>query len=133
MKFVALLGLAAVAFGSLMADDVGMEIHILDVGQSMSTLVVYKSGYSVLIDAGEANWNSKVNAANVASKIEKILGSKTIDVLVVSHLHLDHIGYAGYGGIYGLVETHGFTFKKVVDRDHGVWKDANGDDYPLEQ
>ena len=117
--------IAAVAMAVFAAD--GMKIHIFDVGQGMSTLVVYPSGYSVLIDAGETNWNSKNVATALATKLENVLGTKTIDVLVISHLHLDHIGYAGYGGLYYLAETYGFTFKKVIDRDHGKWTDSNGD------
>jgi len=42
-------------------------------------------------------------------------------------LHLDHLGYVGYGGIWSLVENYGFTFKKLIDRDSGVWIDKNGD------
>ncbi|MFQ5435664.1 MAG: lamin tail domain-containing protein, partial [Anaerolineae bacterium] len=40
--------------------------------------------------------------------------------------HLDHIGYAGYGGFWGLIETEGITFDKIIDRDAGVWTDGSG-------
>ena len=49
-----------------------------------------------------------------------------IRYLVYSHHHLDHIGYAGYGGFWGLIETHGITFDKIIDRNAGAWVDGFG-------
>jgi len=106
----------------------GLEIHILDVGQAMSQLWIYPSGYTVFVDGPEWHWNSGEVSKIVANKLTKILnGSKTIDVGVISHLHLDHVGYAGYGGYWSLIENYGFTFKKIIDRDSGHWVDSNGD------
>jgi len=106
----------------------GLQIHIFDVGQGMSQLLVYPSGFTILLDAAELNWNSGQTAALIANKISNILGGKRdIDIAVATHLHLDHIGYAEYGGIWALVEKHGFNIKKLIDRDSGVWIDKNGD------
>lgn len=100
------------------------EIHIFDVEQGDSQLIIFPSGYSVLIDVVEHSYASSKGAALVASKIQAILGTDTIDVGVLSHHHLDHIGYAGYGGFWGLIETYGISFDKVVDRDAGIWVDG---------
>lgn len=100
------------------------EIHIFDVEQGDSQLIIFPSGYSILIDVVEHSYASDKGAALVASKIQAILGTDTIDVGVLSHHHLDHIGYAGYGGFWGLIETYGISFDLVVDRDAGAWVDG---------
>jgi len=106
----------------------GFEIHILDVGQAMCQVWIYPSGYTVFVDAPELHWNSGETAKVVAAKLDSILnGSKTFDVGVITHLHLDHIGYAGTGGLWALVEQYGYTFKKIIDRDSGRWVDKNND------
>jgi len=65
---------------------------------------------------------------SLANKLDKLLnGTKVIDVGMITHLHLDHLGYAGTGGIWALVEEYGYTFKKLIDRDSGRWVDSNGD------
>ena len=46
---------------------------------------------------------------------------------MISHLHLDHLGYAGYGGFWHLLEKEGITFDKIIDRDAGRWDDWNND------
>jgi len=105
-----------------------LKIYIFDVGQAMSQLWVYPSGYTVFVDGPEVQWNTGEKAKLVATKLERILnGKKTIDVAVLSHLHLDHIGYVSYGGVWALVEQYGYTFKKLIDRDSGKWVDSNGD------
>ena len=98
----------------------GVDIHFFDVGQGMSQLIVFPSGFTILADCAELTWNKGDGAALVASKLASILGTKkTIDVAVLSHLHLDHVGYAGYGGFWALIEKHGYRFKKFIDRDSG--------------
>ena len=42
-------------------------------------------------------------------------------------MHLDHIGYAGYGGFWHLIEVGGIQFGKIIDRDAGEWVDSNRD------
>ena len=104
------------------------EIHMFDMGQADSALVIFPSGYTLLIDAGEAgNWNSMAGAKGIAAKLVQILGHKKLDAAVVSHQHLDHLGYVLYGGFYGLLEREGVSIGKLVDRDAGVWEDRNKD------
>lgn len=102
------------------------EIRIFDVEQGDSQLIIFPSGFTILIDVREASWNTGAGAALIASKIQAITGGTHINVGVLSHHHLDHIGYAGYGGFWGLIETHGITFDKIVDRNAGAWVDGFG-------
>ncbi len=60
-------------------------IEFIDVGQGDCALI-YSNGYCALIDLGEPSF---------ASNIRKTLNNykiKTIDALIISHLHYDHIG-----------------------------------------
>ncbi len=102
------------------------EIRIFDVEQGDSQLIIFPSGFSILIDVRETSWNTGAGAAFIAQKIRSITGGSHVDVGVLSHHHLDHIGYAGYGGFWGLIENEGITFSKIVDRDAGVWTDGHG-------
>ena len=103
------------------------QIRIFDVEQGDSQLIIFPSGYTILIDTVEHSYSSGKGAALIASKIQSIMdGDMSIDVGVASHQHLDHIGYAGYGGFWGLIETHGVTFGKFIDRDSGEWVDGSG-------
>lgn len=103
------------------------EVHFLDVEQAHSHLFITPSGKTILIEAGETNWNSGQNAARIAANLQTILGHKHLDYIAVGHQHLDHIGYVGYGGIWALLEEHGVTAGALLDRDSGVWVDANHD------
>jgi len=82
---------------------------------------------SILYDAGEYSWNSKVNGIKVASEIRRILNSSHVDVGVLSHLHSDHLGYVGYGGFWHLMNTEGIQFGKFIDRNAGIWTNASMD------
>jgi beta-lactamase superfamily II metal-dependent hydrolase len=103
-------------------------IYIFDVDQGDSQLIVSPSGKTLLIDLRENSYQSGAGAALIASKLHQAMGPSFnhLDYIMASHLHLDHIGYAGYGGIWGLIETQGFTVGKLIDRDAGVWVDSDG-------
>lgn len=62
----------------------GMEVHFIDVGQADSALIRLNDK-NILIDAGD--WNGK----EVVPYLEN-MGVKTIDIMVGSHEHADHIG-----------------------------------------
>lgn len=104
------------------------EIHVFQVGQADSQLIVGPTGRTLLIDVGERTWNSTQGAAAVAQKIHHVMGANynRLDYIVATHLHADHIGYVEHGGIWALIENHGFTVDTLIDRDAGVWTDANG-------
>jgi len=77
----------------------------------------------------------------VAQRIRQICGIASgpvhLDYVMVSHHHLDHIGYASNpndtqtvgNGLYRLLAPAGenFTVGTLIDRDGGTWTDANGD------
>eukprot|EP01065_Artemidia_motanka_P044817 TRINITY_DN643_c0_g4_i1.p3 TRINITY_DN643_c0_g4~~TRINITY_DN643_c0_g4_i1.p3 ORF type:complete len:421 (+),score=147.96 TRINITY_DN643_c0_g4_i1:2029-3291(+) len=100
------------------------EIRVFEVGQGDSQLVVFPSGYSVLIDVLESSANTCNGARAVADKVEAVLGHRKVDVGVMSHHHLDHIGYAGFGGFWCFVEHGLLDFGKIIDRDAGRWEGA---------
>ena len=103
-----------------------MKIYIFNVGQADSQLIVFPSGYSVLIDLGEErNDPNPTNAIKVGNKIEQILGKKHIDVTVLTHIHLDHFGYTGISGLWYLFEKMNFTTGKYIERNVGNYTGTN--------
>lgn len=123
-----------------------LNVYWFDVDQGDAQLIVGPTGKTLLIDVGESAWNSKgvnTNATEVAAQIRSICGTGSspvhLDYVMNSHLHLDHIGYAGNpadtealgNGIYQLLRPAGsgglgFTVGQLIDRDGGAWTDANG-------
>ena len=104
-----------------------LEIHVLNVGQGESQLIIGPTGRTLLIGVSEDNWNTNQGATWVASEIRRITGGSHLDYVMASHWHLDHMGYAGYGGIWSLLEQQGITAGTLIDRDGGTWVDANSD------
>jgi len=94
-----------------------LEIHHIDAGQAASTLIVGPTGRTLLVDAGEADWQDNAGALVVGAYIKGVLGSSHLDTVLVSHFHLDHTGYPGYGGLWHLVNQQGFTVGKLLHRD----------------
>lgn len=78
------------------------EVHVFQVGQADSQLIIGPTGRTLLIDVGETHWRRSQGAQSVAQKIRNIMGATFNDhihYIVATHLHADHIGYVGYGGI----------------------------------
>ena len=97
------------------------EIHMFEVGQGNSQLVIFPSGFTILIDVAENSWNTARGAQLVAAKVEAILGHTHVNIGSPSHWHLDHLGYVGYGGFWYLITTGRVTFDKIIDRDGAQW------------
>ncbi|NOZ00030.1 MAG: hypothetical protein GXP40_12655 [Chloroflexi bacterium] len=104
-----------------------LEIHVLNIGQGESQLIIGPTGKTMLIGISEPSWNTNQGATWVASEIRRITGGEHLDYVMASHWHLDHMGYAGYGGIWSLLEEQGITADVLIDRDGGTWVDANSD------
>lgn len=98
-----------------------LEIHHINIGQGDSALIVGPTGKSLLFDAGESNWNSSAKAQIIGPYIEGVLGCKSLDYVLISHFHLDHIGYVSYGGLWNLVESQGFTVGTTFVRDYNAY------------
>ena len=67
-------------------ENVGLRLHVIDVGQGDSTFVELPDGKTMLIDAGERDYGSTV------TKYIQNLGYQRLDYVVGSHPHSDHIG-----------------------------------------
>jgi beta-lactamase superfamily II metal-dependent hydrolase len=65
-----------------------LRVHVLDVGQGDSVLVIAPGGKTALVDAGNPGNGKKILAALQRE------GVAQIDLLVATHAHADHIGAA---------------------------------------
>ena len=104
-----------------------LEIHHIDAGEAVSTLIVSPVGRSLLIDAGEAEWNGNGGADVIGAYIREVMGCARLDYVVFSHFHLDHVGFPGYGGIWHLVHEQGFLVGKLLHRDLFHYAGAGGE------
>lgn len=71
-----------------------LEISSINIGQGDAAVIATPSKL-LLADAGESNWNSHKDADKIATEIQARYGTgcNTLDYVVISHIHLDHIGY----------------------------------------
>lgn len=71
-----------------------LEITSINIGQGDATLVATPEKL-FLADAGESYWSSHVDADKIAQVIRNQYGANCthLDYVVISHIHLDHIGY----------------------------------------
>ena len=104
-----------------------LEVHVLNVGQGDSQLIIGPTGKTLLIDVFEPSANTNLGATWVSSEIRRITGGEHLDYVMATHWHLDHIGSAGSGGIWSLLEEQGISADVLIDRDGAVWEDDNSD------
>jgi competence protein ComEC len=64
-----------------------LEIHVINVGQGDCFLIIAPSGKKVLIDGGNTG-----RGAAVVLPYLKNLGITSLDYIIATHYHLDHIG-----------------------------------------
>ena len=73
-----------------------LRVTAIDVGQGDSTLIQTPGGRTVLIDGGGVSDSLDTEAASVGEKVVvpllHFLGIGTLDVLVLTHPHGDHVG-----------------------------------------
>ena len=89
-SFLALLALVAIAVWTSVFDRPAasglLTLNVLDVGQGDSLLITTPLGHHVLVDAGPTSQTTeKIDA-------ELPRNDRTLDLVVVSHNHSDHIG-----------------------------------------
>lgn len=137
----------------VLANDTGcnypasLEITCINIGQGDATLIASPTKL-MLADVGETDWNSHNDAIKIDSVIRQKYGDScnTIDYILISHMHLDHIGYIKadeneneellnedgeilkegenllnpifYGGLAYLVKELGYTVQKTFFRDY---------------
>ncbi len=63
-----------------------LEVHFIDVGQGDSILILSPEGRAVLIDAGPRA------GGEIVLNLLRGKGIETLDLVVATHAHLDHIG-----------------------------------------
>ena len=69
-----------------------LEIYAIDVEGGKSVLLVSPSGQSMLFDVGWPASNNRAASTDRIVEVVKAAGLKRIDLLVVSHFDIDHIG-----------------------------------------
>jgi beta-lactamase superfamily II metal-dependent hydrolase len=65
-----------------------LSVHVLDVGQGDSILIIAPGGKTVLVDAGNPGNGKKILAALQRNNVDHI------DLFIATHAHADHIGSA---------------------------------------
>ena len=84
-----------------------MRISVIDVGQGDAILVEFPDGTTMLVDAGPKALQFDAGERIVVPFLKR-RNISTIDLLVVSHPHSDHIG-----GVPAILES--FDVKRVID------------------
>lgn len=94
-----------------------VEIHHIGVGQGDATLIVItndaKAVATILIDAGNSTAKGRAVAATIENYPE-VAKNKRLDLIIVSHLHSDHLG--GIQTVMSTLLGDGWTLGAVVDR-----------------
>ncbi len=80
-----LLGYGAMAMLLWQLPDNKLHMYFLDIGQGDSTLIKTPNNHQILIDGGPKNY--------VLQELDKVMPffDKTIDLVVITHPHADHI------------------------------------------
>lgn len=67
-----------------------VTLHFIDVEGGQATLIVSPSGQSMLVDTGWPDANGR-DADRIAAAVKRA-GVETLDYLVITHYHVDHVG-----------------------------------------
>jgi len=89
MSFLRTLGIGFLASASLYAQSGNLRIIWTDVEGGGSTLIVTPSGQSLLVDTGFPQNDRDAKRIFAATQA---VGLKKIDILWITHFHLDHVG-----------------------------------------
>ena len=87
-----------------------LEIHLLEVEHGDAQLIVSPTGETMLVDCARIEFATKV-----AQYLREVLGEATVDYLVLSHYHTDHLG-----AFVPLLRDEGLKVRKaILDRGGG--------------
>ena len=125
LKIVTVALCVAVTFVCVIAVDKGVYdftgrsannddsyVRMIDVGQGDSILL-HSNGYSALIDTGPAE-----NSEDLISDLHA-LGIDVIDVLILSHLHIDHTG--GVTDLYDNFQIENLILPELSTFSEGIY------------
>ena len=84
-----------------------LRVSFLDVGQGDCSVIQTPEGKIILVDCGRTSFTSNSGERTIAPYLRRT-GSDRIDILIITHLHLDHIG-----GIKYLLEN--FDIGKIIE------------------
>jgi competence protein ComEC len=84
-----------------------LRITFLDIGQGDCALIQTPDGRNILVDCGRTSFTSDSGERTILPYLERC-GISRIDLLIITHLHLDHIG-----GINSLLEN--IEIGKIID------------------
>ena len=125
LKIVTVALCVAVTFVCVIAVDKGVYdftgrsannddsyVRMIDVGQGDSILL-HSNGYSALIDTGPAE-----NSEDLISDLHT-LGIDVIDVLILSHLHIDHTG--GVTDLYDNFQIENLILPELSTFSEGIY------------
>jgi competence protein ComEC len=87
--------------------DNKLRINFLYVGQGDCTLIETPDGSNILIDCGMKDFKYNSGESNIVPFLKR-KGINQIDLLILTHLHYDHIGGIEY-------VLNNFTVKKIID------------------
>ena len=93
MRTACSLAVALALAGSLVAAQgrrTTLDIYVIDVEGGQATLVVTPAGGSLLVDTGWSGFDGR-DADRIAATAKQA-GLSSIDTLVVTHYHVDHVG-----------------------------------------
>jgi beta-lactamase superfamily II metal-dependent hydrolase len=100
--FFLLLMAALSAGAALPAGAAGVAVHVIDVGIGDAICIRFADNSTVLIDAGDKKHGQAV------VDFLRAHGVSSLDMLIVTHMHYDHVG-----GAPAVLEA--FTVRKVLD------------------
>jgi competence protein ComEC len=94
-----------------------IDIHHVGVGQGDATLIIITNDKnevaSILIDAGNSTSKGTAVAAALAG-YPAVASKKKLDMIIVSHLHSDHLG--GIPTVMATLLNNGWSLGVVIDR-----------------
>lgn len=79
----------------LFYNDSNLKIHIINVGQGESIFIQTPKRYNILVDTGP-EYNGYIAARDRVIPYLRLNGCDSIDLLMITHYHLDHAGGLKY-------------------------------------